>query len=1040
MRAAVKEEGETPRPRRRKGRIGVALGATAVAALGALWLERVPIATGFIDRELGRSGVAARYRIAGLGLGRQRLTNVVIGDPADPDLVADWLETRIDLGATGPYLAAVRAGHVRARARLVDGKLSLGAIDRLLPASTGGKFALPALDLRVEDARIRLETPYGVIGMKISGKGFLDNGFSGTIAALSEKVTVAGCTAARPTTFLKVAIGRAGPQLSGPVRLAEARCGDAVARNARVNLDMLLGPSLDRWSGRAALAVGAVGGGGARAADMGGTIDFAGNARRTEGRADIAGGVFALPGAVGERIGFRGKWRLIEGRPIVAGTMRATGVALDQRLRGRVAGSVAGTAGTPLGPIARGLAAAADRAARRFDVTAQAGVTSGGLLALSSLAATAASGARLTLGEGSGIALGDPAGPRIDGTAMLSGGGFPATRIAVRQRAAGAPIAGSATIAPYETGGARLSLSPVTFARTARGAISLRTTAALSGPLGDGRVENLHLPLLATIGAGGVALNPACTPLAFDRLAAGGLTLRPARLTLCPTGAALFRATGKGIDYGARIAAPRLEGAIGSSPLTLAADALTARAGGFSATGVKARIGQEGQQTRLDFATLDGGFGAGRVSGAFSGGAGRIGAVPLLLGEAAGRWRFAGAALDVNGGLTVSDAAPAPRFRPLAGSDVTLRLADGVITAGGALREPKKGVKVADVTIRHALGSGAGEARLAVPGITFGKEFQPDELTPLTYGVIADVNGTVSGEGDIRWGAAGVTSAGTFRTAGTDLAAAFGPVTGLKGEIRFTDLLALESAPGQVATVASINPGVPVNDGRITYQTLAGTRIRIEGARWPFAGGELTLDPSLLDFSAPEIHRLTFRVKGAEAAQFLQQFDFKNLDATGTFDGVLPIAFDQSGGRIEGGHLVVRDGGGSIAYVGELTEKDLGTWGNIAFQALKSLRYKSLDIVMNGPLAGEMVTEVRFAGVSQGEGAKSNFLVRRLQKLPFVFNVRIKAPFRGLLDSVASFYDPSRLIERNLPTLLEEQQKRGKPPAPVQPTASEKMP
>lgn len=137
---------------------------------------------------------------------------------------------------------------------------------------------------------------------------------------------------------------------------------------------------------------------------------------------------------------------------------------------------------------------------------------------------------------------------------------------------------------------------------------------------------------------------------------------------------------------------------------------------------------------------------------------------------------------------------------------------------------------------------------------------------------------------------------------------------------------------------------------------------------------------------------------------------------------------------------MVREGGGSIAYVGELTEKDLGTWGNIAFQALKSLRYRSLDIVMNGPLAGEMVTEVRFAGVSQGAGAKSNFLVRRLQKLPFVFNVRIKAPFRGLLDSVASFYDPSRLIERNLPTLLEEQQKRGKPPAPVQPTVSEKMP
>jgi len=67
---------------------------------------------------------------------------------------------------------------------------------------------------------------------------------------------------------------------------------------------------------------------------------------------------------------------------------------------------------------------------------------------------------------------------------------------------------------------------------------------------------------------------------------------------------------------------------------------------------------------------------------------------------------------------------------------------------------------------------------------------------------------------------------------------------------------------------------------------------------------------------------------------------------------------------------------------------------------------------MNGPLAGEMVTDVRFAGVSQGAGAKSNFLIRRLQKLPFVFNIRIAAPFRGLLDSAQSFYDPKRLLKR----------------------------
>ena len=108
---------------------------------------------------------------------------------------------------------------------------------------------------------------------------------------------------------------------------------------------------------------------------------------------------------------------------------------------------------------------------------------------------------------------------------------------------------------------------------------------------------------------------------------------------------------------------------------------------------------------------------------------------------------------------------------------------------------------------------------------------------------------------------------------------------------------------------------------------------------------------------------------------------------------------------------------------------------------LKSLNYRNLAIDMNGPLAGEMVTEIRFSGVSQGKGTKSNFLLRRLAKLPFVFNVRVSAPFHQLLDSVQSWYDPNRLIERNLPTLLEQQnQSEGAKGAnPVQPPESDKQ-
>jgi len=136
---------------------------------------------------------------------------------------------------------------------------------------------------------------------------------------------------------------------------------------------------------------------------------------------------------------------------------------------------------------------------------------------------------------------------------------------------------------------------------------------------------------------------------------------------------------------------------------------------------------------------------------------------------------------------------------------------------------------------------------------------------------------------------------------------------------------------------------------------------------------------------------------------------------------------------------VVRPGGGSIAYVGEITQKDVGFWGNYAFQALKSLQYRNLSLVMNGPLAGEMVTEVKFAGISQGKGAKRNFLFDRLQKLPLVFNIRVRAPFRQLIDSAQSFYDPKRLIDRNLPALLQEQDKQAAPPV-IQPPESRIVP
>lgn len=1045
MAEGVDELSDTPRrPRRaRAQRIGIAIGLVLLLACIALWVARKPIAARVIDRELAKRGVAARYGIRDLGFGRQRLTDVVIGDPADPDLVAEWLEAETRVGLDGARLVGVRTGRVRLRGRVVDGRLSLGALDRLMPPSSGKPFALPRLDVQVADGRMRLETPAGVVGMRIAGRGRLDDGFAGTVALVADRLVQGDCAVRGVGAALRVSVTRAAPRLRGPVRIAQATCGEAAVRRAEVDLDLTLAAALDGWRGRARFATGAAALLDTRAAALGGTIAFDGTRRATAGTLDLTATKARSRAGDADTLAVRGAYR-IGAEQRFAGTVAGRGMRLAAA---RTLDAGGAGAGTPLAPLAAAATRALRAAATRFDGEAALDVRMAGAAGQARIgraALTAASGARMRLDGGSGVVVGWPdTRVRIDTTLALGGGGLPEVRATLVQTAAGAPIRGRATVAPYAAGGARLALAPVVFVATPGGATRVATRATLSGPLGDGRVEDLALPIdLRWDGRRRLVVNPSCGALAVRRLAVAGLVLDPVRTTLCPLSGSMVTLDGGRATGGVRLPALRLAGRLGQTPLAVAATGAQVRIadGGFVIDGVATRLGSPERVTRIDLGQLVGRVAGGAVEGRFTGGAGQIANVPLLLGAAAGDWSLRGGALHLTGAMTVSDAAPSPRFNPMDARGVTLDLADGAIRAAGTLYEPTKSVKVADVTLAHALASGRGTADIAVPGITFTKGFQPDLLTRLTFGVVAEVEAKVTGEGHIGWSADGITSTGTFATRDAALAAAFGPVSGITTTLRFTDLLALASAPGQVATIRTVNPGVAVNDGTIVYQLLPDTRVQIDSGVWPFAGGKMTLLPTTLDFADAGSRRMTFRLEGVKADQFLQQFDFKNLDATGVFDGELPMVFDIAGGRIENGSLVVRPGGGSLAYVGDLTQKDLGLWGNIAFQALKSLRYRNLTIAMNGPLAGEMITDVRFAGVTQGQGAKSNFIIRRLQRLPFVFNVRIRAPFRGLLDSAQSFYDPSRLIQRNLPALLQRQQQRAPATPPIQPPASGTVP
>jgi translocation and assembly module TamB len=1000
-----------------------------------VWTQRRQLATDYIEGELERRGVQATYRVTRIGFRTERIEDVVIGDPDRPDLTARWVELKIRWTIFGPKVSLIKARGVRIFGRISEKKLSFGQVDKLLPPPTGKPFALPDMAVDVADAALAIDTPAGRIAAAIEGQGNLADGFRGEMAMRSSELLLGKCAIDAPVAYAKVAITERRPAIDGPVRAARMLCSQAGVDLASPVLDINANVSetLNSWRGNAGLSVQQAKIGSNSAAGVRGRVTFDGRKKLTRGAMDLTAVEARVGDMTSSRTNLAGHYALslATGDISLLGDLNGRGIVGGAGTVQPIVSALSAADGTPVGPLGNALAGAVRRAASGFDLAASLRLVNTrryGAVRFERMSLASRSGARFGLNGGEGITYYWPSNvARIDGEFGLTGGGFPATRVSLVQPRGGAPMRGEARVAPFAAGNARIALAPIRFRAAPGGATRVETAALLSGPFKDGYVRNLSMPIAGTFGNGGFAFGERCTTASFESLQATSLRLGRTRLPLCPTGRALlWKNRGGPVQGGADIRSMRLTGRLGETPISLVADRMRLALGnpGFTSSGVEIRLGQRGYVNRLDLDRLDGRFTSAGVAGTFAGANGQIANVPLLLSDADGQWQVIGGKVTLDGGVTVSDVMDPPRFWPLRSEDFHLTLIDNEIRATGWLHDPETGTRVTQATIDHSLRTGSGRAVLDIPGITFDPEgYQPEELTRLTTGVVALVDGTLTGRGQINWSRQGTTSTGSFSTAGMNLAAPFGPVEGLTTTINFTDLLGLVSAPGQLAEIDLIRTGIDVVDGQIRYQLLPGLRVRVESGTWPFSGGVLTLDETILDFSQPSTKKLTFRVVGLDAASFVQQMEFANIDATGTFDGILPMEFDQSGGRIVGGRLEARPEGGTLSYIGIVTEQNLGAYGMMAFNALKSLRYDKFIVKLDGSLEGEFLAGIELDGIARNTGPQpgiAGYVISQLQKLRFEFNIAIRGPFRALIGTARSFEDPSLIIQPVLPPELQD--------------------
>lgn len=1008
----------------------LALLVVLIAAFAAAWLNRKEIADDLIADTLDAYGIEHSYTIESIGPRRQVLSDIVIGDPARPDLTIERAEITVRPRFGIAAIESIRLVRPRLFGSYRAGKLSFGQLDPLIFPETREPFEFPAFDLAVEDGRGLLETDYGPVGVKLAGKGYLLGGFEGELAAIAPRLQVHDCGARRVSLYGSIAIDAERPRFAGPLRIEALECPDsgmttgktAVALDLRGDRDLAGVEGTGKLDGRG-LAMGTT-----SLARLGGEARFAFRDGGLTAQYDVAGenlaaspvsvAGFTASGAVRARDGF--------GRIELESKIDGREVALGKGAHGALASLARSSDGTLLAPLAQRIRRELDREGRGSQLSAEFTMRGNAeSLGLVMPAASLRGGSGATLLSLSRFQVGKRSGenPRFSGNFSTGGAGLPRIAGRMEERPSGG-LALRLTMAPYEAGNASIALPGLVILQRGDGALGFSGEVLANGPLPGGLAEGLRLPVSGNVSpAGALSIWRECTDISFERLALADVSFGRQTLTLCPPrGGEILRQDRNGLRLAAGAPSLRLSGSLGESPIAIDSGPVgIAWPGSLFAQRLNITIGPAATAAQFAVGDLRANLGE-KPAGTFAGADVRIAAIPLNVNGANGRWRYANGQLALTeGAFELADREQQRRFEPLIGRDATLTLRSNLIEAQVVLREPRSDRAVTRVDVAHDLSTGAGSADIAVEGLRFDRGLQPSQLTARALGVVANVEGAVNGSGRVDWNEQGIASHGVFATESLDLAAEFGPVQGISGTITFTDLLGLTTAPDQRINLALMNPGIEVFEGEISYALNGGEFLQVNSGKWPFLGGTLAMRPITIHVGASEDRRFIFDIQGLDAALFVDRMELNNLAATGIFDGSIPIVFDKDGnGSLEGGVLRARPPGGNVSYVGDLTYQDITPIANFAFASLRSLDYREMEVLLDGSLTGEIVTRVRLDGVKQGKQASSNIITRQLGKLPLRFVVNIRAPFYSLITSVRALYDPAAIRDPRELGLIDE--------------------
>nr|WP_321360941.1 YdbH domain-containing protein [uncultured Hyphomonas sp.] len=353
-----------------------------------------------------------------------------------------------------------------------------------------------------------------------------------------------------------------------------------------------------------------------------------------------------------------------------------------------------------------------------------------------------------------------------------------------------------------------------------------------------------------------------------------------------------------------------------------------------------------------------------------------------------------------------------PVYQPLL-SDLTAQMHEWQLALHGPLRLQASDVPVGELTADINVLTLDGTARVATRVLEFRKGgLQPVMLSERLRGVYTDAAGSMEAVSDVIID--GGRLAGTADVSVSDFGfqtTRLGRVANVDGDVHFADLFTLSTDPAQVLTIGSMNPGIPLSDGRIMFALSGGKVLTVESAAFPFAGGELALAPFDWTLGADKQH-VEVTADAIDLAELVRILKLPKIEAEGTVSGRFPIDVDRSKVLIRHARLFADDSGGRVAYLGDAADSAARSDANVhlAFEALKDFDFTVLEVGLDGDVTDRVKITLKLAGKSRNDIAYgANAQIVRGQ--PFEFNIAVDSALAELFRSSQFYTNQQKLTD-----------------------------